>query len=198
MSGLRLHLGCGKRYLPGWVHVDVVPYEHVDYVHTIEQLDLFGDNTFSLLYNCHVLEHVPRRRTLAVLREWHRVLKPGGVLRTAVPDFAALAQLYLLLRRDAAPPVRDFHNNPLGLALSKVIGPTIGGQKSDLYDFHYSLFDEETLRLQLEAVGFHNVRRYDRWATDHADVDDFSASTFPHMGGPHAMLLSLNVEATKK
>ncbi|WP_274607870.1 MULTISPECIES: class I SAM-dependent methyltransferase [Thiorhodovibrio] len=39
-------------------------------------------------------ESFERRDFRAVLAEWRRVLKPGGILRLAVPDFAACAKLY--------------------------------------------------------------------------------------------------------
>ena len=155
-SPLKLHLGCGKRHLPGFVHVDAVEYPHVDYVHVVEQLPMFEDNRADLIYSCHVLEHFRRAQVGAVLREWRRVLRPGGVLRTAVPDFEKLVELYLKTR-------------DLGL----VIGPLVGRQDY-LYNFHYNVFDFETLKREIEAAGFMDVRRYDWRETDHADVDDYA------------------------
>src|SRR5437870_8578268 len=34
-----------------------------------------------------VLEHVEMRRVPAVLRHWHEILKPGGLVHVDVPDF---------------------------------------------------------------------------------------------------------------
>ena len=92
---MKLHLGCGKRFIPGFVHIDAIDYKHVDHVATIDKLSFIPDNSVDLIYNCHVLEHFKRRDVQDVLKEWQRVLKPGGCLRTAVPDFEALAQLYV-------------------------------------------------------------------------------------------------------
>jgi SAM-dependent methyltransferase len=44
----------------------------------------YGDETFDALVARHLIEHHPD--TLLVLREWARVLKPGGVLVIVTPD----------------------------------------------------------------------------------------------------------------
>lgn len=53
----------------------------------------FADETFDLVTNWHVIEHVPDVR--ATLREWYRVLKPGGVLMIETPasNFRKVRQL---------------------------------------------------------------------------------------------------------
>ena len=35
---MKLHLGCGKRNIPGFVHIDAVDYPHVDHVSTIDNM----------------------------------------------------------------------------------------------------------------------------------------------------------------
>lgn len=174
---LKLHLGCGKRFIPGFTHIDIVRYEHVDYLTTIDDLSIFSDGTVDLIYNCHVLEHFHRQKLSSVLKEWFRVLKPGGCLRTAVPDFAALSQLY----------------NETG-DLNLVLGPIMGRQDY-LYNIHYNVFDFASLERQLQEAGFVNVTRYDWKATEHADVDDYSQAYYPHMDKENGRLMSLNVEA---
>jgi SAM-dependent methyltransferase len=55
----------------------------------------FADETFSFIYSNIVLQHVPRKYSVAYLREFERVLVPGGILvfgvqdRFAAPDWAA-------------------------------------------------------------------------------------------------------------
>lgn len=95
---IKLHLGCGKRHIPGFVHIDAIDYPHVDHVATIDNLSFIGDGTVDLIYNCHVLEHFKRREVAKVLTEWKRVLKPGGTLRISVPDFARLCEVYQRFR----------------------------------------------------------------------------------------------------
>jgi SAM-dependent methyltransferase len=176
---MKLHLGCGRRHIPGYVHIDVVDYPHVDHVSSIDNLSFLQDGSVELIYNCHVLEHFKRREVNRVLREWHRVLAPGGVLRVSVPDFAALCEVYMRSR-------------DLGL----VIGP-IFGRQDYLYNIHYNLFDFDALKAQLEQAGFGQIRRYDWRETEHAQVDDFSQAYIPHMDKERGVLISLNVECRR-
>lgn len=176
---MKLHLGCGKRHIPGYIHIDAVDYPHIDHVATIDNLSFIADNSVEAIYTCHVLEHFKRRDVVRVLREWHRVLKPGGILRTSVPDFSALVEIY---QRTGD--------------LSLVIGPLFGRQDY-LYNIHYNVFDFASLRHDLEAAGYTRVAHYDWRETEHAAIDDYSQAYYPHMDKEHGLLISLNVTAVK-
>ena len=176
---MKLHLGCGPRFIDGYTHIDAVPHDHVDIVSTIDKLPFIQDETVDVVYSCHVLEHFQRNVAVDVLAEWCRVLKPGGTIRTAVPDFEAICQVYT-------------ETKDLGL----VIGPLFGRQNY-LYNFHYNVYDFAAITNDLVAAGFENVRHYDWRDTEHADVDDFSQAYIPHMDKENGTLISLNVEATK-
>jgi predicted SAM-dependent methyltransferase len=176
---MKLHLGCGKRYIPGFVHVDAIDYSHVDHVATIDNLSFIPDNSVDLIYNCHVLEHFKRRDVGRVLKEWARVLKPGGTLRISVPDFAKLCEVYQRYGK-----------------LDLVVGALFGRQDY-LYNIHYNVFDYAALADALSQAGFVDVRSYDWRQTEHADVDDYSQAYIPHMDKEHGILISLNVESSK-
>lgn len=176
---MKLHLGCGKRHIPGFTHIDAVEYPHVDHVATIDNLSFIQNASVDLIYTCHVLEHFRRKDVARVLREWWRVLIPGGTLRVSVPDFARLCDVY--------QKTQD---------LNQVIGP-IFGRQDYLYNIHYNVFDETSLRALLTDCGFGTVRRYDWRGTEHASIDDYSQAYVPHMDKVNGMLISLNVEATK-
>lgn len=179
---LKLHLGCGMRYIPGYKHVDIIDAPHIDYRCSVDNLCDFADGSVDLIYASHVLEHFGRHEVEAVLKGWYRVLRPGGVVRIAVPDFAAVVALY--------------DQEGLQDGFSGLVGLICGGQRNQ-YDFHKIIFDEPFLSFMLQKIGFKNTRRWDWRSTEHADVDDFSQCYLPHMEKQTGRLMSLNLEATK-
>ncbi len=179
---LKLHLGCGMRYIPGFTHVDISNAPHIDYCCSVDNLCDFSDDSVDLIYAAHVLEHFGRHEVNAVLKGWYRVLKSGGVLRIAVPDFAAVVALY--------------EQEGLQEGMSGLVGLVCGGQRNH-YDFHKIIFDESYLSFLLKKVGFKAVRSWDWRTTEHADIDDYSQSYIPHMDKQNGRLMSLNLEAVK-
>jgi len=182
---LKLHLGCGKRYLPGWTHIDLADFPHIDYRQNASDLSNFTDNSVDEIYACNLLEHFNRFEVPRVLVEWARVLKcrtpstKGGILRLSVPDFEASVAHYL-----------EYHD------LAVLESNFIGGQKNK-YDFHYYQFDFALLEKLLKNVGFENVQRYD-WRDFLPDgFDDYSRTYLPHMDFEHGRLMVLNITAEK-
>lgn len=55
----------------------------------------FADQTFDVVYHCHILEHIDRDGAPRFIRECLRVLKSGGILRVVVPDLERLARRYV-------------------------------------------------------------------------------------------------------
>lgn len=55
----------------------------------------FADQTFDVVYHCHVLEHIDRENALSFVKECNRVLKTGGIIRIVVPDFEIAAKEYV-------------------------------------------------------------------------------------------------------
>lgn len=178
---MKLHLGCGSRCIPGWVHVDLADFPHIDIRHGVDVLPM-GDGIADAIYACHVLEHFARKETPGVLAEWFRVLRPGGVLRVCVPDFAKWTALY--------------HDLAGTIALAAVHG-SIFGRQDGPFNIHYQAFDETALRSALLSAGFREPHRYDWRETEHAWLDDLSQTYWPHMDKVNGRLMSLNMETTK-
>lgn len=106
-----------------------------------------ADESVEEIRASHVLEHFPYWQIGAVMKDWVRVLKPGGLIRIAVPDFEKIARDYL--------DGKDFN----------IQGYVFGGQK-DERDLHRCGFDAETLaELFLDA----GLERVHRWASELAD-----------------------------
>lgn len=176
----RLHIGPGKTYLPGWVNVDIFSHVKADLYSSALSLP-YSPESFDLIYASHVLEHFNRHMVLAALTHWRHLLKTGGVLRLAVPDFDAIYQRY-----------------KHGGNLEELLGLLYGGQESYL-NTHCIVFNNRTLQKYLEMVGFtkDNIRWWDWHTTDHAEYDDYSQAYLPHMDKQSGRLMSLNMEAQK-
>lgn len=178
---MKLHLGCGKRYLSGFIHIDLADYPHIDYKHSVKRLPMFDNNSVTLIYASHVLEYFDRSEGMEALKEWKRILNKGGILRLAVPDFQALAEIYL-------------DTNELEL----IHGPLYGKWEiDDAKIYHKTVYDFSSLKNHLESAGFKEVKHFDWREKLPKDFDDFSQAYIPHMEKEEGKLISLNVEAEK-
>lgn len=79
--GIGLHLGCGKHRWNGWVNIDL---ENADINCDLKKLDLPDDHA-DIAVAIHVIEHFYYWDVQAVLKEWLRVLKPGGKIVLELP-----------------------------------------------------------------------------------------------------------------
>lgn len=178
---MKLHLGCGKRKIPMWKHIDAGDYDHLD-GHDITILP-YSDNSVDIIYSSHTLEYFDREEVVDILNEWCRVLKHGGIIRLAVPNFETMAMLYC-------------HNR---IELDRFLGPLYGKMQPIGYNtiYHKTCYDFQSLKILLESVGFANIRKYNWRTTEHSHIDDHSQAHLPHMDKKNGMLISLNVEGTK-
>ena len=90
-----LNLGCGVTYDDRWTNIDFVSTGKGVVAHNLLSGIPCKDETFEVVYHSHVLEHFPKDEALKFLRECNRVLKPGGVIRVAIPDLEQIARNYI-------------------------------------------------------------------------------------------------------
>lgn len=89
------NLGAGGEYNPYEVSVDLREDPHISFRADIRKLPEDWENQFDIVKANHVLEHLSYVQTAEVLREWIRILKPGGWLKLNVPDLESAAQAVL-------------------------------------------------------------------------------------------------------
>jgi hypothetical protein len=106
----------------------------------------YDDESVDEIRASHILEHFSHTQTQDVLNEWVRVLKPGGRIRVAVPDFGKLVEAYEGKR-------------PSEYGVQNVL---FGGQ-IDPNDFHKSQFDYGGLFVMMQRAGLVGI---DRWKAD--------------------------------
>ena len=142
---LRLHLACGERHIDGWVNVDMAG-ARTDLVWDLRRPLPVEPGSVHAIFHEHFLEHLPLEDAMESLRQCHRLLAPGGVLRIGVPDFRRHVLSYL--DSDGfLEEIRPGRPTPL-FALNELV-----------YSYgHRSLWDLDSFRLVLEEVGFEDIR----------------------------------------
>jgi len=175
----KLHLGSGSVYIPGFINVDVDRNLQADVYDDISKLRKFRDSSYELIYACHVLEHFSHDEVPHVLKNWTRVLKPGGKIYISVPDIDRIVNIYT----ENWEHFQTRGNTPW-------IGLIYGGQ-SDQYDFHKTGFNFNWLSSLLEDAGFSDIEEYPH-VPHPFGVEDASL-----LKAPFDRQFSLNIRATK-
>lgn len=139
---MKLNLGCGTDYQEGYINVDMYADSKVDAKFDISKIP-YDDNTVDEIKAFHVIEHFDFHEGMSALKEWCRVLKPGGRLYLETPDFMASCKDFV--NGDIA-----YQNHLYGHFFAT---PWIPGQT------HKFLFTEYQLRVQLGWCGFENMNR---------------------------------------
>lgn len=88
----KLHVGCGKNRFQGWINADIHP--KADLIIFLQKRLPFKSNSLKRIYTEHVLEHVSYATGVFFLKEAHRSLLQGGIIRIAMPDLDALIDGY--------------------------------------------------------------------------------------------------------
>lgn len=156
---LRMEIGSGYRPDSSFdVHVDINPSCPVlDYIGPADQLP-WPDGAFVEIRAWDVLEHFSYRDTERVLREWRRLLRPGGRVSIQVPDARRIARDWLdgKLRPGQLADMgahTDVHAAYWLLGGHRE-GEHVRGDDDWRWNAHFALFSEESLRAILGAVGF--------------------------------------------
>ena len=103
---LKVHVGAGDDIRLGWVNVDlrlrvppqIDPKAHPDTYfinHDLRRGLPLPDDSCAIVYSSHFWEHLSQQEGLALMRDCHRALRPGGVFRISLPAFERMFEAYL-------------------------------------------------------------------------------------------------------
>ena len=176
-KNLKLHIGCGKEHLSGWINIDVDPAPLA--LNVLWGLP-FPDRSASHVFVSHMLEHLFFPRDVRFfLAELLRVMAPGGVVRIVVPDieqcieaYSSNDRLFFASRRETwdwwpenATRLEDF------LAYAGA-----GAEPAYLFEAHKYGYDFETLAKALGQAGFEHISKSDYMASEDPElrVDEVS------------------------
>ncbi|MFA5032166.1 MAG: glycosyltransferase [bacterium] len=134
---LRLHIGCGKVYKKGYVNIDLYKNSFADVIMDACSLGFQG-NSAELVESYHMIEHVLIPEAKQMLKEWFRVLQPGGKLIIECPN--------------GDKCIEDYMNAPTDHNMTMIFG----GQRSRA-DCHLAGYNFERLSRFLKESGFENI-----------------------------------------
>lgn len=162
VEDLRINIGCGTAVAEGWWNVDNSPTIVLsrlkigkrllgvpDWPSNVHRHDVlkglpFADGTVSCIYSSHTFEHFTFEQSLSLARECWRVLRPGGVLRIAVPDLELI--------------IRDYQRDSDPLASHKFVErlELLHNWRDALHpgNHHSQMFDSRSLTELLRRAGF--------------------------------------------
>ena len=160
----RLNWGCGGHTLPGWINSDQKDDPSIDLSCDIRLGLPLESDSIDYAVSIHALPEVPLDGIVPVLLELRRVLKPGGVLRLALPDLLKGVAAYQRGDRDYFL-VPDEDARSLG---AKLITQLVW------YGYSRTLFVPEFVEELLYRAGFSRVVhcRYRHTSTPFAEIID--------------------------
>lgn len=161
MNARKLHIGCGEKRLSGWLNIDIEG-NAADLHHDMMNPLPFPTGSVELVYNEHFLEHLTAEQGVAALREFHRVLRVGGVLRVAMPDLRYILFRYFWRWR-AQEWIKRYDYDHLQTPAEMV--------NLCFHEWgHRHLYDHPELIRRLREAGFHRWRRASFGRSVHAEL----------------------------
>lgn len=92
-KNIKLNLGAGGVNCPGYLSVDLYD-KRAQVKMDITKLD-FDDSSVTEILASHVFEHLNPYHSLDILKDWNRVLRPGGKLIMEMPNIEELCKRFV-------------------------------------------------------------------------------------------------------
>ena len=146
-SKTKIHLGCGEKYLEGYVNIDFPADEHTimkpkaDILTDIRQLE-YPENSIDEIRSHHLFEHFSRTDAIDLLLKWRRWLKPDGVLRIETPDFYRCCRWFI------------FSNFEERMQLMR----HIFGSQEARWAYHLDGWGKQKFKFFLKKLGFYRIK----------------------------------------
>lgn len=151
-----LNLGCGHRFHEDWVNMDMVSSSPYVISYNILKGVPYPDNQFDVVYHAQVLEHIPKEKAPAFIKECFRVLKPGGIIRIVVPNLENIVYEYVKhLNENLENPTEESEANYDWILLEmydQTVRNYVGGEMAK-YINNPKLINEEYVLYRTGMIG---------------------------------------------
>ena len=145
---MRVEIGAGEKPHPDYeIHVDVLPLPDIEVRAGVDRLP-FATGSVTALRANHVLEHQSYELIGETLREWARVLAPGGRLDIGVPDCRFVAEQWVRGEIDTAEANYWILGGHSDRAAHR--GVDARGVPLWIGTAHHTMFDAQSLRVAVE------------------------------------------------
>jgi predicted SAM-dependent methyltransferase len=152
----KLHIGGGWHRLGCWLNTDLELIPGVMCMDGTKKFP-FSNNTFEYVYTEHMIEHVSYAQGEFMLRECHRVMREGGIIRVTTPDLRAILGLY----RGGSEAQQKYLAWFCQTFIPNESAPTATFAINAFFRLwgHQFIYDESTLTRALQNAGFKSVKR---------------------------------------
>jgi ubiquinone/menaquinone biosynthesis C-methylase UbiE len=157
MELIRLEVGSGGNPRDGYIHLDIDPKaKHLE-IHSSTSTIPLKNNSVSELLSINMLEHIEWTQVKKTLKEWARVVAPGGIIKIHVPD---LEWLIVFFNDNKGTWKKNVGAQPLNAAEDKweYMNHYVMSTNNP-YNMHRSVFTEKMLCNLLAEVGFKSFKR---------------------------------------
>jgi len=181
-DGVKVVIGTRTYLGPDWTHIDIDPFYlydtdgkcyDVDIVSDAKNIPL-PDNYADIVFSSECLEHFGWGEYQVALKEWCRILKPGGMIRVEVPDFLNACKKLLAMNC---------------LEGDRAMQQIFFAGQTNQYDFHYVGLTARMLVDDFQNLGLEII--------DVIEADEFSSSKNDEMKSVIYQDYLLKVDARK-
>jgi len=156
---IKINFGSGSYPLAGWVNVDLNLADRPQVVANLSRPLPFATACADFLHTEDFIAQLDPEPLRALLREWHRILKPEGALRVLTPDLARFVRLYL----ESPEQLIDIWNRSVGVPLPVNTGCSVvnlGMRLAGRFQYDRVTFTEiaNSAGFDVEAVTYNQSR----------------------------------------
>lgn len=160
----KINLGSGHWKFEGWVNVDLDAESLPDVLADLSADLPFGDSSADFMHTEDFIDQLELDGAEAFLKECHRILKPGGVIRILTPDVEKLCRMYI----NEPEALKTLWLDHVGVPLKFGTGAEIVNVGMR-FAGHTFLYDAETFTALAESCGF-QVKRAAYNESDHPEL----------------------------